>query len=98
MTELAFEVRDVSYRYHQVTALDGLSLDIRCGERVALLGANGSGKSTLLRVLAGLHFPGRGEILYCGEPLTERRLQDEEFFFTFRRRVGVVFQNPDIQL
>ncbi len=98
MTDLAFEVRDVSYRYQQVPALDGLSLEIRRGERVALLGANGSGKSTLLRLLAALHFPDRGDILYFGESLSERRLQDEEFFFRFRRRVGVVFQNPDIQL
>jgi cobalt/nickel transport system ATP-binding protein len=98
MTDLAFEVRDVSYRYDQVAALNGLSIRIRRGERVALLGANGSGKSTLLRLLAGLHFAGRGDILYFGEPLTEQRFQDEEFFFRFRRRVGVVFQNPDIQL
>jgi cobalt/nickel transport system ATP-binding protein len=98
MTDLAFEVRDVSYRYDQVAALDGLSIQIRRGERVALLGANGSGKSTLLRLLAGLHFPDRGDILYFGENLSERRFEDEEFFFRFRRHVGVVFQNPDIQL
>ena len=98
MTDLAFEVRDVTYSYNRVAALNGLSIEIRRGERVALLGANGSGKSTLLRMLAALQFPDRGEIRYFGENLSERRLQDEEFFFSFRRRVGVVFQNPDIQL
>src|SRR5437764_2332377 len=98
MTDLAFEVRDVSYRYQLVTALNGISLGIRRGERVALLGANGSGKSTLLRLLAGLHFADEGGILYFGEQLTEQRFEDEEFFFRFRRRVGVVFQNPDVQL
>jgi cobalt/nickel transport system ATP-binding protein len=95
---LAFDIRDVSYRYNQVTALNSLSMQVRRGERVALLGANGSGKSTLLRLLAGLCFPESGEISFCGESLTERRLQDEQFFFSFRRRVGLVFQNADVQL
>jgi cobalt/nickel transport system ATP-binding protein len=101
MTEpavLAFDVREVSYRYNQVEALNSLSMHEKRGERVALLGANGSGKSTLLRLLAGLCFPEHGEISFLGESLTERRLQDEQFFFSFRRRVGLVFQNADVQL
>ncbi len=98
MTDIAFEARGVTYRYNRVTALEGFSIEIRRGERVALLGANGSGKSTALRLLAALQFPDAGEIRYFGESLTEHRLQDEAFFFSFRRRVGVVFQNPDVQL
>jgi cobalt/nickel transport system ATP-binding protein len=94
----AFGVREVSYRYHQVSALNGLSVEIQRGERVALLGANGSGKSTLLRLLAGLYFPEAGEITFLGERLTAERLRDREFFFRFRRSVGLVFQNPDVQL
>ena len=98
MSELAFDVREVSYRYNQVAALNWLSVAVRRGERVALLGANGSGKSTLLRLLAGLSFPESGEILFMGESLTAARLRDEDFFLTFRRRVGLVFQNADVQL
>ncbi len=94
----AFEVRNVAYSYNQVTALEGLSMRVFPGERIALLGANGSGKSTLLRLLAALSFPDRGDISFFGESLSEARLQDAEFFYGFRRRVGVVFQNPDIQL
>jgi len=92
-----FEVRDVTYRYHEVTALDGLNLTIMPGERVALLGANGSGKSTLLSILDGLCFPEKGSVAFQGEPLTENRLGGE-VEFDFRRRVALVFQNPDVQL
>ena len=98
MAKPVFEVRNIKYRYHRVTALDGLSLTIEQGKRVVLLGANGSGKSTLLRVLDALYFPHAGSVAAFGEPLTEARLQDEAFAFSFRRRVGMVFQNPDVQL
>lgn len=98
MADLAFDVRGVAYRYDRASALDNLSMHVRPGERVALLGANGSGKSTLLRLLAGLCFPQQGSISFYGEALTERRFDEEQFFYRFRRRVGVIFQNPDVQL
>ena len=93
-----FEIRDVVYRYEGVTALDGLTLTVARGQRVAILGANGSGKSTLLRLLDALRFPASGSISFCGEPLTEERFGEDAFAFDFRRRVGFVFQNPDVQL
>lgn len=98
MNEHVFELNDVTYAYPQVSALDGLTLNIPRGRRIALLGANGSGKSTLLRLLDALYFAQHGEIRAFGEPLTEARLQDEAVNFAFRRRVGLVFQNPDVQL
>jgi cobalt/nickel transport system ATP-binding protein len=96
--DLAFDVRGVSYFYNDIAALDQLTLNVKRGERIALLGANGSGKSTLLRLLAALAFPKSGEISFFGECLNEERLEQENFFFPFRRRVGVLFQNPDVQL
>jgi len=93
-----FEVENVTYRYERVTALDGASLSIPAGQRVALLGANGSGKSTLLRLLDGLYFPAAGTVRFGGEALAERCFEEEAFAFDFRRRVGMVFQNPDVQL
>lgn len=93
-----FELTNVHYAYRDSTAIDGLSLTIERGQRIVLLGANGSGKSTLLRLLDGLYFPNRGDISAFGEPLSAQRMQDEVAAFTFRRRVGLVFQNADVQL
>jgi cobalt/nickel transport system ATP-binding protein len=97
-SNLVFDVRDVTFQYDGVTALDGLTLSIRSGERCALLGANGSGKSTLLRILDGLDDPQEGSVLFCGSPLNQERLLDEQSALEFRRRVGFVFQDPDVQL
>lgn len=93
-----FELRDVTCRYDSVVALDCVSLRIEAGKRVALLGANGSGKSTLLHLLDALSFPDSGAISFHGEPLAEDRFASDRFAFDFRRRVGLVFQNPDVQL
>jgi cobalt/nickel transport system ATP-binding protein len=98
MTVPVFEVQDVSYRYREALALDGLNLTIPQGARVVLMGANGSGKSTLLRLLDALYFAESGSVKFCGEALTEARFRDDEFALQFRRRVGFVFQNPDAQL
>lgn len=56
------------------------------------------GKSTLLRLLDGLDYPQKGTVLFCGAPLSRERLEEDGFGFDFRRRVGLVFQNPDVQL
>lgn len=79
-------------------ALDGVSLEVRRGEKVALLGANGCGKSTLLKVLDGLAFPSQGTFHAFGEQVTEDALEDEQFSRGFRSRVGFVFQNSDAQV
>jgi len=98
MSDCVFELTDVCYAYQNLTALDGLSMRIRYGDRVALLGANGSGKSTLLRLLDALYFPGKGELRAFGEVLSEAAMADDETNYTFRRQVGLVFQNPDVQI
>jgi cobalt/nickel transport system ATP-binding protein len=93
-----FELDRVTYLYQRIRALDNLSLNIPARTRVALLGANGSGKSTLLRVLDGLYFPTSGAVRFQGQGLAEERFGEEKFARDFRRRVGLVFQNPDVQL
>jgi cobalt/nickel transport system ATP-binding protein len=98
MTDTVFQLEDVSYRYESVPALENISLAIEPGKRTALLGPNGSGKSTLLRLLNALHFPDSGNIFFHGQPLTRDKFGQDGFAFDFRRRVGLVFQNPDVQL
>lgn len=93
-----FEVENAEFRYRDATAIAGLTLAIREGQRIAVLGANGSGKSTLLRMLAGLSFPDAGSVRFRGQMLSEDAFGDDRFAFDFRRRVGLVFQNPEIQL
>lgn len=97
-SDVVFNLHNVSYCYENVTALHDVFLQIRRGERAALLGANGSGKSTLIRLLAALSFPVKGNISFFGTDITYSQLDNPEFFYSFRRRVGIVFQNPDIQL
>jgi len=99
IVETIFDVRDVEYHYNNgIIALAGLSLSVQAGQRIAILGANGSGKSTLLRLLDGLCFAERGEVLAFGQTLTEQNLTDRDFLLRYRRRVGLVFQDPDVQL
>jgi cobalt/nickel transport system ATP-binding protein len=99
MNENIFELTDVSYSYlGKFPALCGINVHIPRGKKIVLLGANGTGKSTLLQVLDGLIFPDRGRVVIDAEDLTEAKLNDEAFSRSFRKKVGFVFQNPEVQL
>ncbi len=93
-----FTVEDVSFAYNSQVALKGVNLTVHAGDRIAILGANGSGKSTLLKLLDGLYFATSGRVCAFGDELSEQALQDDARAFEFRRRVGLVFQDPDVQL
>lgn len=98
-TTPVFEVKNLSYNYPgNISALKDVNFSVMLGELVALVGANGSGKSTLLRLLDGLLFPSGGEIYYEGVPLTAKTLDDAAYSRNFRSRVGLVFQDADVQL
>jgi energy-coupling factor transport system ATP-binding protein len=85
---------DISFSYDKVNkALSNLSLSVEKGEYIAVIGHNGSGKSTLARLLNGLLSPDSGNIIVDGI-----NGNDKASLFEIRKKVGVVFQNPDNQL
>ena len=92
--DVVFRIKDLSKIYHMgevdVRALENVSLEIRQGELLVILGASGSGKSTLLNILGGLDGPTTGEVDYLDHDLTSASDRD---LTTFRRQhVGFVFQ------
>jgi ATP-binding cassette subfamily C protein len=86
---VGLEVRQVSFRYGDGSlVLDRLSLCVRPGEKVALVGASGGGKSTLVQVLLGLYAPEAGTVAFGGVPVTEIGLD------VVREHVATVLQHP----
>lgn len=99
MENLIYELDDVHFSYlGKFPALCGITLKIRPGEKIAIIGANGSGKSTLLHILDGLIFPSKGVVKAFGKELKEDIFRNEHFSRSFRKRTGLVFQSPDVQL
>lgn len=93
MAEPIISVEDVRFSYPAgVKALNGMSFEIKPGEKVAILGPNGSGKSTLILLIAGLLTPSKGQIKVFGQKTSSKE------FSKLRSRIGIVFQDPDDQL
>jgi len=68
--EELLRVENIDFSYGQLQVLFDISLDVRRGEALALLGTNGAGKSTLLRVIAGLEAPSTGSVTFAGRDIT----------------------------
>ena len=93
-------LRDVRFTYDggATWALDGVSLDIRRGERICLTGPNGSGKSTLSRVIAGLVAPDEGYVVLSGNVVFDESGAHADEYRTARCGIGAVFQHPEDQI
>ncbi len=84
------DVRDLRVSFGDARAVDGVSLSMRAGEIVALVGESGCGKTTLARSIVGLQRPDAGEVVVRGEPLR----YDRRSLRTHRRSAQMVFQDP----
>lgn len=91
------KIEELEYEYEKeegsFKAIDGLNLDIKKGEYVAILGHNGSGKSTLAKHLNAILKPTKGRVL-----IAKMDTKDESQLWNIRQKAGMVFQNPDNQL
>ena len=90
----AVSFQDVSLSYRSVkgeprTVFDGLNLNIRKGEKVALIGSNGAGKSTLMKLMVGLLKPNSGTVSLFGEAIGDKKAED------LSRQISLVYQNPE---
>ncbi len=97
--EIMINIENVSYEYKSYVdesiqlAVKDLSLEIKRGEFLAILGHNGSGKSTLAKMMNGMILPTRGEVYVNGI-----NTKDEDKIWDIRSKAGMVFQNPDNQI
>jgi len=92
--ENAVSFQNVSLSYRSVkgephAVFDGLDLDIRKGEKVALIGSNGAGKSTLMKLMVGLLKPNTGTVSLFGEAIGDKKAED------LSRQISLVYQNPE---
>ena len=92
--EHAVSFQNVSLSYRSVKGepriiFGGLNLDLRKGEKVALIGSNGAGKSTLMKMMVGLLRPQSGTVSLFGKPIGEKRAED------LSRQISLVYQNPE---
>jgi cobalt/nickel transport system ATP-binding protein len=95
LSKKVLEVENLVFNYPDGTnALDGLSLSIEKGKKIAILGANGAGKSTLFLHLNGILKPKQGNIKFRGKKISYKKKELQNL----RKNIGIVFQDPDMQL
>ena len=93
-----FDIKGVTLQREGSVIFENLSLNIKEGEKIVLLGVNGSGKSTFLKLLNGLVFAQSGELFFEDMALTKKELKEKKTNEYFRKSVGLLFQNIDAML
>lgn len=95
MSNNIIETKGIVFTYADGTrALSDLTLTLPAGKRIAVLGANGSGKTTFFLCLNGILRPQKGEIFFAGEQVR----YDKKSLRRLRSRLGIIFQDPEVQL
>ncbi len=95
MDDAVIRTEDLEFYYADGTkALDGVNIEIKRGEKVAIMGANGSGKSTFFLTLNGVSKPSSGKVYIDGKAIDYSR----KGLIEVRKKIGIVFQDPDNQL
>ena len=93
MKELILKIEDLYYTYgNGKPALNGVSVDIYEGEKIAVIGSNGSGKSTFFLNIDGVLMPEQGKIIYRDMVINKKNLKE------LRKNIGIVFQDADNQI
>lgn len=93
MKEILLQAENLCYSYEQgEEVLKEISLTVKKGEKIAVLGSNGAGKSTCFLNLNGVYQPSSGKILYRGNEIKKKDLNE------LRKNVGIVFQDADNQI
>ena len=92
MTESILQIKDLKKSFGDNQILKGISLDVKQGEVVVILGSSGCGKSTLLRCINGLEMIQGGDILLDGKSITGSKKD----FHLIRQKIGMVFQSYDL--
>ncbi len=85
---IALELKGITKRFGSIVANEGVDLQLKKGEILALLGENGSGKTTLMNMIAGIYFPDEGHIYVNGEEVVIRSPQD-----AFKQKIGMIHQH-----
>lgn len=95
MNDIILKAENVYFSYDDHSlSLNGLSLEIHRGRKIAFMGANGSGKSTFFLCCNGINRPSSGTIYFHGQPLDYSR----KGLLDLRQKIGIIFQDPDNQL
>ncbi|MGX7111804.1 amino acid ABC transporter ATP-binding protein [Gemella cuniculi] len=84
---MLLEIKNLHKKFGKEEVLKGVNIKVKKGEKIVILGSSGSGKSTALRCINLLEKPTQGQILFNGEDISKKNIND------YRKKVGMVFQN-----
>lgn len=88
MSQTAIELRNITKRFGSVVANNNISLSVKKGEILSILGENGSGKTTLMNMLSGIYYPDEGQIFVDGKEVSIKSPRD-----AFQYKIGMIHQH-----